>query len=301
MLASHTQPLPVGTPTRVTSLPTTAIQSIVRLEVDTSGSSNYGCGVVVGAGGMIATNATLLIGSERIMATTTTGRKERATLVAVDPESDVGIVKIDTSLPVAHVTDWSDVQPGANAVEMALTSGGGASVWWNETIASAGYPVGSGPGSGMVSVVATAPSGASPDGAVLMDPDGTVVGLLDKSGVPADGSGLVFLPAEFVVQVAQELMADNGHIDHGWLGIDGTTTTKDAPRGALVTEVDPAGPAHNQLRNGDVIEAIDGRAVRTMADLRSRLYLLAPGTTVELRVDSDHSVHTVTLALAPSP
>jgi S1-C subfamily serine protease len=68
-----------------------------------------------------------------------------------------------------------------------------------------------------------------------------------------------------------------------------------------VTEVDPDGPAHDQLRNGDVIEAIDGRAVRTMADLRSRLYLLAPGTTVDLRVERDHTVHTVTLSLAPSP
>jgi S1-C subfamily serine protease len=301
MLASHTQPMPVGTPTRVTSPPTAATRSIVRLEVDTASSSSYGCGVVVGPGGMIATNATLLVGSTRIMATTTSGRRERATVVAIDTASDIGIVKIETSLPIARVADWSDLEPGSDAVEMALSSGGNTSVWWNETIASTGDPVRSGPGTGMVSVVATAPAGASPNGAVLMEPDGTVVGLLDKSAEPANGSGLVFLPGEFVVQVAQELMADNGHIQHGWLGISGANTKKDEPRGALVTDVDPKGPADDKLRNGDVIEAIDGRGVRTMADLRSRLYLLAPGTRVNLRVERHHTVRVVKLSLSASP
>ncbi len=90
--------------------------------VASSSSSSYGCGVVVATGGLIATNATLLADAEWIIATTSTGRREVATVVAVDPASDVGLVRIATTLPVARFVDWSDVQPGADAVEMAVSS-----------------------------------------------------------------------------------------------------------------------------------------------------------------------------------
>ena len=49
-----------------------------------------------------------------------------------------------------------------------------------------------------------------------------------------------------------------------------------------------------------MIEAIDGVRVRSMADLRSRLYLLAPGTWVDLRVDRARTVRTVGLWLGSS-
>ena len=45
---------------------------------------------------------------------------------------------------------------------------------------------------------------------------------------------------------------------------------------------------------------IDGVRVRSMADLRSRLYLLAPGTWVDLRVDRGRTVRTVGLWLGSS-
>ncbi len=118
----------------------------------------------------------------------------------------------------------------------------------------------------MVSVVASVPIGNNPDGAVLMEPDGTVLGILDKSGVPAAGSGSVFLPGEFVVQVARELMSDGGHIVHGWLGIHGANPSPKQPEGALVIAVDKSGASDDYLRawrrdRGDRWRAgpIDGR------------------------------------------
>jgi len=302
MLASHSRPGPVSA--RPAPPPASATQSIVRLEVASSTSSSYGCGVVVASDGLIATNATLLANAEWIVATTSTGRREVATVVAVDGASDVGVLRVAKPLPVARFVDWSQVQPGVSAVEMAVWSaspGVSTTVWSNPTIASAGDAVRSGPGIGMVSVVASVPTGASPDGAVLMEPDGAVLGILDKSGVSSAGSGSVFLPGEFVVQVAQELTTDGGHISHGWLGINGTNSSSKQPKGALVIAVDKTGPSRDQLQRGDVIEAIDGRRVRSMADLRSRLYLLGPGTRVDLRVDRGDTVRTVGLWLSSSP
>jgi len=300
ILASHSRTGPTAAqPVRTTTA--SAVQSIVRLDVASSNASSYGCGVVVAAGGLIATNATLLANAKWIVATTSSGRRETATVVGVDLTSDVGLLSVRTSLPVARFVDWSQVQTGTGAVLMAFSSvpsGTMSPDWSAETIASAGDPVQSGPGSGMASVVATAPASDDPDGAVLMEPDGAVIGILDKSGVASAGGGSVFLPGAFVVQVAAEMINDGGNIQHGWLGIKGAEPKSKRPAGALVTEVDKAGAADNHLRRGDVIEAINGRPVRSMADLRSRLYLLAPGTWVDLEVDRGNTARTVGLWLS---
>jgi serine protease Do len=302
MLTSRAQPPELAATTGLTSPPTASTRSIVRLDVSSASARHYGCGVVVGTGGLVATDASLLTGATSVMATTSSGRRERATVVAVDPISDVGLVRLGASLPVARFVDWSDVQPGTDALELALTtvSSGPHPMWRDETISSIGEPVGSGPGSGMVSVLADTPAGVTPDGAVLMERDGSVVGLLDPSGASADGTG-AFLPGEFVFQVAHELMTHGGQIDHGWLGIQGSDPPSPKEKGALVTEVDATGPASGHLQTGDLIEWIDGRRVRSMADLRSRLYLLAPGSWVTLGVQRDGIEHTLGLTLGTSP
>ena len=303
MLATHSRPGPISTLPPFAPPPASAAQSIVRLDVTSATSSTYGCGIVVASDGLIATNATLLTGAQLIVATTASGRRESATIIGVDPTSDVGLLSIGSALPVAHFVDWSEVQPGAGAVMLAVTSvspGSETATWSNQTIASTGVPVQSGPGAGMASVVAAASTTASPAGAVLMEPDGAVIGILDKSGVASAGGGTVFLPGAFVVQVALEMMSDGGKIQHGWLGINGVDSGRKQPKGALVTAVDQRGASDDRLQRGDVIESIDGWRVRSMADLRSRLYLLAPGAWVNLRVDRGDTVRTVGLALSQS-
>ena len=194
---------------------------------------------------MIATDAGLLAGGGQIMAMTASGRRERATLVAIDLSSNIGLVKVADSLPVARLVDWSEVQPGTEAVEMAVesvNSGEPTSAWWDETIASAGDAVSSGPGAGMASVVATTPQGAEPDGAVLMEHNGAVVGLLDRSGM---------LVSEWAFSVSSRPIRRPGgpgaHGErrphpHGWLGIKGSDARADQPKGALVTPSTPTGP-----------------------------------------------------------
>lgn len=301
MLSSQSGP---SSPVRMSSPPLAATQSVVRLEVETAGGpSTYGCGVVVATGGMIATNATLLEGARRVLATTASGRHETATVVAVDPHSDVGVVRVHAALPVARFVDWRDIAPGAGAVEVAVateSSGSPQSMWWDETIASTGAAVGSGPGSGMVSVVATTPTGVEPEGAVLMEHNGAVVGLLDRFAVPSVGGGAAFLPGDLVLQVARDLVAD-GKVLHGWLDISGTNPGPRQPKGALVTAVRPGGASKTRLEPGDIIEAINGRPVRSMADLSSRLYLLAPDSWVKLRVERANLVRTFGMWLSSAP
>jgi S1-C subfamily serine protease len=69
----------------------------------------------------------------------------------------------------------------------------------------------------------------------------------------------------------------------------------------VVETVDPTGPAATTLRQGDVIVAVDDAPVRSMADLRSRLYMLPAGWPVWLRVYRNDSLTTVEVDLGSSP
>ncbi len=57
--------------------------------------------------------------------------------------------------------------------------------------------------------------------------------------------------------------------------------------GALVQAVVPRSPAEGELRPGDVIVAVDGRAISLAADLQAAIATLPPGTEVALVVERD--------------
>ena len=86
---------------------------------------------------------------------------------------------------------------------------------------------------------------------------------------------------------------------HGWLGVDGTDAPNDG--GAKVESVDTDGPSANRLTAGDVIVALDALPVRTMAELRARLYVLPPGSPIALSVQRPSGATTVDVTLSASP
>jgi serine protease Do len=53
-------------------------------------------------------------------------------------------------------------------------------------------------------------------------------------------------------------------------------------QGVVVSEVDPTGPAAGRLARGFVIERLNGREVRTLADLRASVGALKPGQVVSI-------------------
>ena len=90
-----------------------------------------------------------------------------------------------------------------------------------------------------------------------------------------------YLPTQLVLGVAGDIRAGtNAH--HGWLGVTGTD--QPAGGGATVAVVDPASPASGRLAPGEVVVGVNGTPVHTMAELRARLYVLPPGTSVALTV-----------------
>jgi S1-C subfamily serine protease len=286
-----------------------AEQSMVALHVVTSSGSGLECGVAVAEGGLIATTADAVLGASSMFATTASGRRWPARLIAMDTSSNIALLRISDDLPVPRFADDVEVTPGRQVMVVAVASStnadGAVSVWEAATVDAVGAVVQGGRAAGMAGIATSAPVIPRQAGALLLESNGSVVGLLDKSGSWAGGRGAeVFLPAELVLGVSGDLAA-SGKVRHGWLDVDGhdapTAAEPTGPRGALVVSVDPNGASASVLRNGDVIEAIGGAPIRSMAELRSRRYVLAPGRPVRLLVARNGTSTTVEVNLASSP
>ena len=245
-------------------------------------------------GGLVAPTAATVRGARSITAVTAAGTHETATVVATDRASDLALLRVSTDLPVAPFTDDASTAAGRPVLVVAVAPRPKrpATMWSTGTVAATGATVTGGGATGMAAIDARAPGAPAVAGALLLDASGRVLGILDQGGRSAVRAA-VFLPASLVLGVTAELAA-SGRVQHGWLGVRGhdapgapgaSTTTTAAVLGgggALVASVDPKGVAAGMLKPGDVIVSANGAPVRTMAELRNRLYVLGPGSPVRL-------------------
>ncbi len=68
--------------------------------------------------------------------------------------------------------------------------------------------------------------------------------------------------------------------------------------GVLVSSVEPGSPAAERgIRAGDVITAVDGRAVDNVADLARQVQRALPGSTLEVRVSREGRDIAVTVTM----
>jgi S1-C subfamily serine protease len=170
------------------------------------------------------------------------------------------------------------------------------------SVAGVGGAIAAGPADGMPAITSmpstsgtSAPPSAPTNGEPLLNTAGQVMGIL-YSGASAS-SPLTFLPTQLVVGVADDLRSSN-RVVHGWLGVAGGDAANDS--GAMVQTVAATGPAAKVLRAGDVIVAVNTLPVRTMAELRARLYTVAPGATVAVSVEEGGDIRVVDVTLGGS-
>jgi putative serine protease PepD len=274
----------------------TAAKSVVELQADTAHGTVRLLGVAVAEGGMVATTADLLTGVRSIAMVGAGGKLEQASVVGTDTTSDVALVEVPADLPVAPFADDGSLAGGAPdmVLSLAATSGGNGGLALRGTpgsITAVATSIASGPANGMAAIesspaMTTGATGATGD--PLLDASGSVLGILcdpQASGASTTASAATFLPTQLVVGVADDLRSGN-RVVPGWLGVKGSDAAGQAgaQAGAKVDGTYANSPAATHLQAGEVIVAIDAQPVRTFAELRSRLYVEPPGSTVHLSV-----------------
>jgi S1-C subfamily serine protease len=291
-------------------------RSMVELQATTSHGIVALIGIAVAEGGLVVTTADALGGLEHLSVVGPGGTLQDASLLGRDRDSDVALVQVPEDVPVAPFSDDAGLSAAAADNTLTLRPVGTHLVLGAVpgAVVAVGSTITSGPANGMPAITSAvaAVGGAAPGmvpvpGAPLLNSAGQIVGILyspqpagatTSTGAPstvastatAGGTvtttatlvtGASYLPTQLVLGVAGDIRAGTS-TRHGWLGVSGT----DQPggTGAAVAEVDPASPASGHLARGEVIAEVDGKAVHTMAELRARLYVLTPGTSVALTV-----------------
>jgi S1-C subfamily serine protease len=146
----------------------------------------------------------------------------------------------------------------------------------------------------MPAITSSAPVPSVESGDPLLNNSGDVIGILYNS----PSTQPIFLPAQLVLGVSDDLRSA-GRVTHGWLGVEGTDGA--GTGGALVSSIMAGSPAASSLQPGEVITKLGTYPIRSMAELRARLYVLAPDTRVVLSVVNGTQTKVVAVTLSPSP
>ncbi len=97
-------------------------------------------------------------------------------------------------------------------------------------------------------------------------------------------------------------LQESGEVTRGWLGVTIQNVDRnlaesfglDRPRGALISQVAPGGPADESgLEPGDIILEFAGEGIETSSDLPHVVGLIAPGTEVDVLIMRDRKERTI--------
>jgi S1-C subfamily serine protease len=297
------------------------------------GGSATGSGFVIDHAGHILTNAHVVDGAQRIEVTlgnTDTSQPVSARVVGKDPSTDVALLEVNAPSDQLHplpLGDSSQLQVGDSVVAIGNPFGldrtvttGIVSALQREIKAPNGFTI-----NNVIQTDAAINPGNS--GGPLLGADGRVIGMNSQIESAGGGGnvGIGFaVPINTAHEVVQQLLA-NGTVEHAFLGISGTDVTPQlanvlnlsVKQGALVQSVVSGGPADKagvkgghatatiggQLvrAGGDVITAIDGKAVSGMDDVISVVNQKQPGDEVQLSLADGSQQRTVTVTLGNRP
>jgi len=271
-----------------------------------------GSGVIWTKKGLIVTNNHVIENSERIEIVLASGERLDATVVAVDPRTDLAVVRIDKrNLPVAQFTD---TLPEVGQLAVAM----GSPLGFENTV-TAGIVSGlhrSIPSGGttpaLVDLIQT-DAAISPgnSGGALVDASGQVIGINVAYIPPQEGSVSIgfAIPAPTVRRVVAQLVR-TGRVEHAFLGVDLRELTRQIAEdfeipvneGVLIfSVVADSGASRAGLIAGDVITTIEGERLRTIEDFLRVLRNRAPHDTIAIEVVRGEETQQIEATLTDRP
>jgi serine protease Do/serine protease DegQ len=266
-----------------------------------------GSGVIVDAKqGYIITNAHVIENATDITVTLLDNRSLTAKVVGKDEGSDVAVLKVQaanlTQLPIA---DSDRIEVGDFVVAIGNPFGLGHTV--TSGIVSALGRSGINPEGYEDFIQTDASINPGNSGGALVSLDGELVGInsaiLSRTG---GNIGIGFaIPANMMRTVMNQLVK-YGEVKRGVLGVNIQTLTPDIAesmgltntQGALISQVVEGSAAEKAgIKAGDVVTAINGKAVKDATGLRNAIGLLSIGDRVDVALLRDGSPRRVTAVI----
>jgi S1-C subfamily serine protease len=290
-----------------------------------------GSGFVIGKGGSIVTNAHVVEGASSVSVRFGDSKIKRARVAGRDPSTDIALLLVDPDGLDLHPLELGaskGVQVGDPTVaignpfglDRTLTTGVVSALQREIPSLQPGFSI-----SNVIQTDAAINPGNS--GGPLIDTLGRVIGVNSQIETGGAGRGNIGIGFAVPIDTAKEVIPQlrkSGGVDRAYLGVS-TRTIDDSldglnlasPDGALVETVRPGSPAARaglrgggHLRKlggdavrvgGDIIKSVDGKKVRTNADVATLIGDHRPGERVSLEIIRDGTRRTVSVKLGRRP
>jgi len=253
-----------------------------------------GSGFFISADGYIVTNNHVIENADSIKVTLSDQRELTAHLIGRDPLTDLAVIKVDgTKFPYVNfesqakprVGDWVIAIGNPYLLGGTVTAG----IVSSEDRSNIG-----GPNQVVPYLQIDAPINRGNSGGPTFDVYGRVIGVNTAIFSESGGSvGIGFaIPADLANTITRELIA-HGHVSHGYLGVLIQPVTADIAaaegiepnHGALVGDVTAGGPgAAAGVQTGDIIQGVNGKEVKSAADLSQITSMTLPGEPLHLKI-----------------
>ncbi len=262
-----------------------------------------GAGVVYDTNGNILTDEHVVSGATSVTVKFQDGRTASAKVLGTDPSTDVAVIHVDVPASELHpiaLANSSDAQVGDPVVAI------GSPFSLPETtttgiVSQVGRPI-QAPNQFTItgSIQTDAAINPGNSGGPLLDANGHLLGLNDQIQTNSgSNAGVGFaIPSNTVAKVANTIISGQT-VKHAYVGVGlGDTSAS----GAGVKSVQPGSPATSAgLQQGDVITAVNGKAITSTDQFIQVVDGYAPGDTVTLTVNRGGHQQTIKLTLGTRP
>ncbi|MCB2113332.1 MAG: Do family serine endopeptidase [Parvularculaceae bacterium] len=255
---------------------------------------SLGSGFIVDPRGIVVTNNHVIDNAEQVTVTMHDGREFSASIRAVDRETDIAVLELETppaKLPFVRFGDSDAARVGDWVMAIGNPFGLGGTVTVG-IISARNRDIDAGNFDDFIQTDAAINRGNS--GGPLFDMSGKVVGINTAIYSQTGGSvGVGFaVPADLASVVVEQLL-EHGETRRGWLGVSidemtpklATELGFERPRGAVVSVVRPNSPALSAgVKPNDVILDFDKKPVNSVRDLTRAVADTTVGATVPMTV-----------------
>ena len=262
-----------------------------------------GSGVIVDAAkGYVLTNNHVIKNAQQILVTLKDRRQLEAKLVGTDPGTDIALLKIEAKdLTAVPIGDSDNLNVGDFVVAIGNPFGLGQTVTSGivSALGRTGLNI-----EGFEDFIQTDASiNPGNSGGALINLNGDLIGINTAIIGPSGGNvGIGFaVPTNMAKQVMEQLVK-NGEVRRGRIGMETQDVTPDLAKAlniainlpcAVVTNIDADSPAEKAgLKARDIIVAVNGKPIRSSADVRNRIGLVPVGQQVEFKFLRDGATKT---------
>ena len=255
--------------------------------------SSLGSGVIADKKGYIITNNHVVAEADEIIIALRDGRETPASIVGMDPETDLAILRIELdNLPIIPIGEPGQVEVGDVALAIGNPFGVGQTITMGIVSAKGRSGLQLSTYENYIQTDAAINPGNS--GGALINSRGELIGINTAIYSKSGGSlGIGFtIPTEIAFSVMEDIIS-KGTVVRGWLGIIPQAMTQNLAasfgmqfvEGVIIADVIVDGPAYLAgILPGDIITHINKQPVENLRRVMTQIAALKPGEKVNLDI-----------------